>query len=230
MDDWRVFLYPIGFLSSLAFGARFLLQWMTSEWKKESTVTPAFWKISLVGNLLLLAHSSIQMQFHVALIQTCNGFISWRNLNLMQPSDKQATFGQAKMILSALILAITSLFYLQALFFSEMGFDLFRIPVTPWSREEQVSPLWHALGMTGLLLFNSRFWVQWWNAERHQNSYLGPSFWWLSLIGDAICLAYFNHLGDPVNLIGPLLGLIPYIRNLMLLRKTKLAANQLKSP
>jgi lipid-A-disaccharide synthase len=49
---------------------------------------------------------------------------------------------------------------------------------------------------------------------------LGAQFWWLSLVGDLMTLAYFTQIYDPVNIVGPALGLIPYIRNLMLLRQS----------
>jgi len=224
-DQWRALLYYVGFLSSLAFGARFLVQWIGSERQKRSVVTPLFWKLSLLGNITLLSHSFIQMQLHVFLVQTGNAVISWRNLNLMQPPTKQASFRTTLRILIGAILLGTCLYLLQYAFLGEPG-PLFRIPITPWntSQDSETSPLWHVLGFTGLILFNSRFWVQWWGAELQHQSYLGPAFWWLSLIGDTLCLAYFARLGDPVNLVGPLFGLIPYIRNLMLLKKTKQTA------
>lgn len=220
-DLWREHLYFLGFLSSFAFGGRFLLQWITSEYRKESVVPPAFWILSLLGNLLLLFHSFIQIQFHVFLIQTCNAVISWRNLNLMQPPARHFSFKSTVIFLFGAVAAASCCFLLQSFFLSEGSEALFRIPITPWHRniEEQIPPLWHVLGFGGLLLFNSRFWVQWWFSEKRDASYLGASFWWLSLIGDTFCLMYFARLGDPVNLIGPLIGLIPYIRNLMLLNK-----------
>jgi lipid-A-disaccharide synthase len=71
----------------------------------------------------------------------------------------------------------------------------------------------------GLALFSTRFWIQWWCAEQEKKSYLSGSFWWISLIGESLCLIYFLKIHDPVNSIGPAFGLIPYIRNLMLIYK-----------
>lgn len=218
-ESWRTLLYSLGFLSSVAFGARFLVQWLDSERKGKSVVTPLFWRLSLAGNLLLMTHSFIQVQFHVFLIQVCNAVISWRNLNLMRPPAQQVTLQTTLQILICSLIALSGAFLLQY----DPDIPLFRIPVNPWNPhpEVEIPPLWHVLGACGLLLFNSRFWVQWWYAEKEHQSTLGPSFWWLSLIGDLLCLLYFSRLGDPVNLIGPALGLIPYIRNLMLLRTLK---------
>lgn len=219
IEDWRALLYNLGFLSSLVFGARFLYQWLDSERKKQSVVTPLFWRLSLLGNCLLLTHALIQMQLHVFLIQLCNALISWRNLNLMREKIPLRNFLQRAAL--CLILGL-------ALYFSQiawLGFDipLFRIPANPWQTlpDEPISWLWHLFGMGGLLLFNSRFWVQWWFAEKDQKSSLGPAFWWISLVGDGCCLIYFAKISDPVNLIGPALGLIPYLRNLMLISRRR---------
>lgn len=65
-EFWRIQLYCLGFVSAFAFGGRFLLQWLTSEIKGQSTVPRSFWILSLVGNVSLLIHSIIQVQFHVA--------------------------------------------------------------------------------------------------------------------------------------------------------------------
>lgn len=214
-EFWRIQLYCLGFVSAFAFGGRFLLQWLTSEIKGQSTVPRSFWILSLVGNVSLLIHSIIQVQFHVALIQSCNAVISWRNLNLLKPPSERISFSTTWVYLIASVTITTLLFLLQN------PSDLFRVPVAPWQTEGagSVPMSWHVMGTIGLVLFNSRFWVQWWSAERQGRSYLGPAFWWISLIGDALCLVYFIPIKDSVNLIGPIFGLIPYIRNLMLLRK-----------
>lgn len=214
-EFWRIQLYCLGFVSAFAFGGRFLLQWLTSEIKGKSTVPRSFWILSLIGNISLLIHSIIQVQFHVALIQSCNAVISWRNLDLLKPPMERTSFGKTWAFLIASVTVTTLLFLVQN------PDDLFRIPVAPWQSEGVGSmPLsWHLIGTVGLILFNSRFWVQWWSAERQGRSYLGPAFWWISLIGDALCLVYFIPIKDSVNLIGPIFGLIPYVRNLMLLSK-----------
>lgn len=222
-EQLRELLYPLGFLSALAFSARMLLQWLKSEVKGESLVTPAFWKLSLCGNLLLLTHAFIQAQFHVCLVQACNAVISWRNLNLMQPRAQQITMLRAIFILIAAIAMTVCAFLLQAHFFSDSVTEWFRIPATPWqvNAGKQASFLWHLIGFFGLVLFSSRFWLQWWFAEKHKKSYLGSSFWWCSLAGESLCLIYFLRIGDPVNFIGPAFGLIPYLRNLMLLSRQR---------
>ena len=221
IDQWREWLYPLGFLAAIAFSSRMLLQWITSEIKGRSVVMPAFWKLSLCGNILLALHSLIQVQFHVCLIQVCNAIISWRNLNLMQLPEKQISMRQTIGILFMGGFTVLTIFWLNGYFFLTNTEAWFRIPSTPWQINAtlQIGFGWHLLGFLGLALFSSRFWIQWWCAEQRKTSYLSGSFWWISLLGESLCLIYFLKIHDPVNSIGPAFGLIPYIRNLMLIYK-----------
>jgi lipid-A-disaccharide synthase-like uncharacterized protein len=224
IDGWREILYPLGFLSALAFGARFILQWIKSEIRQKSVVTSSFWKLSLVGNSMLFLHSFIQMQFHVCIIQVINGVISWRNLNLMRASSRHWRTRSVMMLLALLLGATLLLFAIQESFVLDSGSAWFRIPSHSWNAAPlSIDYFWHLFGFAGLVLFNSRFWLQWWHAEKTQTSTLGYSFWWISLIGAFCSIIYFARIQDPVNLIGPAIGIIPYIRNLMLLSKSKSA-------
>lgn len=222
MDDWRTILYPLGFLSALFFGARFIIQWYQSEKKGKSVVTPIFWYLSLVGNFLLGVHTFLQAQYPICLIQVCNGVISWRNLDLMK-NKHHLSLKMVFVLLILSILFVTGAFWIQSQFFLTKENAWFRIPSIPWddSSPNSVSWLWHLLGTVGYVLFSSRFWVQWWDAEMNLHSALPLSFWWLSLFGALFSSAYFLRIHDLVNLIGPLIGLIPYSRNLMLIYKDK---------
>lgn len=220
-DGWRELLYPLGFLAALAFTSRMLVQWVGSEMKGKSCVTPLFWKLSLCGNVLLAVHGFIQVQFHVCAIQACHAVISWRNLNLMQAKEQQITFKRTiLLILLAAFLTFMAFAWQGAYLLQEQG-AWFRIPTTPWQKASStpISMAWHLFGFAGMLLFSSRFWVQWWCSEKRRESYLGPFFWWLSLIGEGISLIYFLSIGDAVNFIGPMCAFIPYVRNLLLIYK-----------
>ena len=228
MEEWRALVYPLGFLSSLAFGARFIVQWFESEKKGISIVTQSFWQLSLAGNILLTMHSMIQGQFHVAIAQTCNSVISWRNLNLMQTKKPPVSLYAVISILIACCTFTFLFFVAQHMLSSSENEIWFRVPLAPWESEKSynLSFGWHVLGFAGYLLFSSRFWIQWWFVEKAAKSYLPLSFWWISLIGAIMSNIYFLYIGDIVNLIGPLIGLVPYIRNLMLIYKTKRMAQE----
>lgn len=81
--------------------------------------------------------------------------------------------------------------------------------------------LWLAVGLFGQALFMMRFVVQWIHSERHQKSIIPVSFWYLSLVGGLIVLAYGLHKAEPVIILGQLPGTFVYARNLMLIYRER---------
>ena len=81
--------------------------------------------------------------------------------------------------------------------------------------------LWLALGLGGQLLFFGRFLAQWIASERAGRSTVPPVFWWLSLGGSALLLAYALHRRDPVFVLGQAGGSLIYLRNLQLLSRER---------
>ena len=57
--------------------------------------------------------------------------------------------------------------------------------------------LWIVIGFTGQILFGGRFLIQWISSERRGESVIPVGFWYLSLGGSVILLAYAIHRGDP---------------------------------
>lgn len=222
MEHLRILLYPLGFLSAFIFGLRLFLQWFQSEKARESIVGPSFWKLSLAGNILLVVHSFIQIQFHVCVIQGCNAIISWRNLNLMQTRKPPISFFAMVMLLAAGVVLTVFSFTIQGWWMNSSS-DWFRIPTAPWQSQasRSIPFIWHIIGSLAYVLFSSRSWVQWWLAEKAHTSLLPPSFWWLSLIGALFSVLYFTYISDIVNLIGPAIGMVPYTRNLIMIYRSK---------
>lgn len=208
-EELRVILYPLGFISTIAFTLRFIIQWLESEKAKRSTVSLSFWWMSLFGNLSLLIHSIIQGQYFVCLVQGINAVISVRNINLMH--KKHWTLRTVIFLHLSTIFFITGFFLLQE--------EWFRVPLHLFQTHKiQVSLGWNLVGFLGVVLFASRFWIQWISAEHSHHSSLELPFWWLSVIGATLSSLYFAFIQDYINLIGPLFGLIPYCRNLFLMR------------
>ncbi|MFM1887178.1 MAG: hypothetical protein RL026_2335 [Pseudomonadota bacterium] len=84
-----------------------------------------------------------------------------------------------------------------------------------------VGLLWIAIGLSGQLLFTGRMLVQWLASERAGRSHVPEAFWWMSLGGSSLLLAYFVWRVDVVGILGQLAGWGVYVRNLMLLARTR---------
>jgi lipid-A-disaccharide synthase-like uncharacterized protein len=66
-------------------------------------------------------------------------------------------------------------------------------------------------------------------SERQKKSVVPISFWYFSLSGSFLLLAYAIHRQDPVFILGQSLGFIIYIRNLVLINREKKGKNFDKS-
>lgn len=77
---------------------------------------------------------------------------------------------------------------------------------------------WVIIGLAGQAMFMLRFLVQWVASERARRSLIPVSFWYFSLAGAAVLLAYAIYRKDPVFILGQALGFIVYLRNLRLIR------------
>lgn len=73
----------IGFLGQFVFGARFLIQWICSELKKESHIPLVFWYLSIGGGVILLSYA-IWRKDPVFIVGQSTGLIVYiRNLILI---------------------------------------------------------------------------------------------------------------------------------------------------
>jgi lipid-A-disaccharide synthase-like uncharacterized protein len=82
-------------------------------------------------------------------------------------------------------------------------------------------PVWSIVGLAGQFTFGGRFILQWIVSEYKKRSYVPVAFWYLSLLGSFILLAYSFHKKDPIFILGFLLNSAIYIRNLHLIYKHK---------
>jgi lipid-A-disaccharide synthase-like uncharacterized protein len=80
---------------------------------------------------------------------------------------------------------------------------------------------WLIIGFLGQALFTARFVVQWLVSERKRDSVVPVAFWWLSLLGGGALLSYAISRRDPVIMVGQAMGLLVYVRNLMLVNKAR---------
>lgn len=86
---------------------------------------------------------------------------------------------------------------------------------------------WAYVGIIAQALFTGRFLVQWIASERAGRSVVPFSFWILSISGGTLLLVYALYRRDPVFILGQGLGVVIYVRNLVLVlreRRAKAAA------
>ena len=81
--------------------------------------------------------------------------------------------------------------------------------------------LWLGVGFVGQIAFTGRFILQWLYSEYKKRSVIPVSFWYLSIVGSTLLLAYAIYREDPVFIVGQAFGTIVYFRNLQLIAKSK---------
>lgn len=81
---------------------------------------------------------------------------------------------------------------------------------------------WKAVGWLGNGVFFSRFFVQWYATEKRRQVVVPSAFWWLSIAGSMLLLAYAAfYQRDSVFIFAYAFTWIPYIRNLMIHYRAK---------
>ncbi|MBU1259565.1 MAG: lipid-A-disaccharide synthase N-terminal domain-containing protein [Planctomycetes bacterium] len=86
-------------------------------------------------------------------------------------------------------------------------------------KELSQEPVWTAVGFVGQIAFGGRFVLQWIASEVKKRSHVPIGFWYLSLVGSLILLAYSIHRCEPVFILGFSLNTVIYVRNLHLIYK-----------
>jgi len=85
---------------------------------------------------------------------------------------------------------------------------------------------WLAFGLAAQLAFAARFLVQWIASERAGKSVVPMAFWFFSIAGGLLTLIYGLVKREPVIILGQLLSNIIYIRNVMLIIKSRQRESQ----
>lgn len=74
--------------------------------------------------------------------------------------------------------------------------------------------VWALIGFFGQFMFSMRFIMQWIASEKAKKSVMPEVFWYFSLAGGLIVLAYAIHKQDIVFIFGQGLGVFIYLRNI----------------
>ncbi|MDQ2991090.1 MAG: lipid-A-disaccharide synthase N-terminal domain-containing protein [Pseudomonadota bacterium] len=89
---------------------------------------------------------------------------------------------------------------------------------------------WLLVGFGGQGLFMLRLVIQCLHSERQRLSVIPVSFWYLSVAGALVLLAYAVHRRDPAFIAGQLVGVAIYLRNLALIRGARAGARAAPAP
>ena len=85
---------------------------------------------------------------------------------------------------------------------------------------------WLVFGLAAQLAFAARFLVQWIAGERAGKSVVPLAFWFFSIGGGLMTLIYGLVKREPVIIFGQLLSNIIYVRNVMLIFKSRQRESQ----
>lgn len=78
--------------------------------------------------------------------------------------------------------------------------------------------VWLGIGLLGQALFGARFLVQWIYSEIRGRSRVPHLFWYLSVAGGVLLLSYAIHRRELPFILGEVVTLLIFTRNLQLLR------------
>jgi lipid-A-disaccharide synthase-like uncharacterized protein len=192
----------LGWIGNVCFFSRFLVQWALSERARRSLTPAVFWYLSLVGTTCFSVYSLHQHENVLVAGFALNGLIYARNLWMQRRADTRTVSPRvAALVALAVVAALAWGAFLDLDTHPESGLE------------------WIVCAAFGQAIWSSRFVLQWWHSERAGESHFPPVFWWLSLVGNALLLAYAVHLRDPIYIAGFVPGPLVQVRNLMLQRR-----------
>lgn len=95
------FWLVVGFAGQAIFTARFLVQWIASERKRDSVVPTAFWWLSIFGGFTLLSYAIWRQDPVIIAGQSMGVFIYARNLMLVSKRARRARKEETRAAASA---------------------------------------------------------------------------------------------------------------------------------
>jgi len=184
--------------------SRFLIQWIASERARKTVAPRLFWWLSVLGAIFagsytwLIGEPVLFLSYVLALA------IYLRNLTLGKgPKRRPAPLTWT--LSAAVVLGVTLV---------ALGMRGLRVPTGE-------GRAWTAVAVIGASIWSSRFVVQWLKSERRGESYFPKTFWWLSLVGNALLLAYVCHIRNIGLIAGYAIGPLVQVRNLMIAYSAK---------
>jgi lipid-A-disaccharide synthase-like uncharacterized protein len=195
-------LYALGFFAQALFGARSIVQWYLSEREKKVVSPTLFWVFSLIGSTLFLIYGLIRHDIVILIGQVISFYIYVRNLQL------KGAWISVPILFRSFILFVPPAF----LFLAYQQASLF-------SFEKGFAPI-IIIGVVGQLLLNCRYLYQWYFSEKAKQSVLPLGFWIISALASVMIIAYSIYRKEPVLLVAQSMGVLLYLRNIFIYRKS----------
>lgn len=214
MNRFDLGVYGLGLLAQGLFSARILVQWVKSERAGRVVSPTSFWTFSLLASFLLMAYGVLRHDLVIIGGQVISYFIYMRNLQFKDVWSGLPGWFRWSSVLFPLLAMLWLLFG-----------DMYSLRYI-WENSEVSNGLllW---GGAGQVIFTLRFVYQWFRSEKLQESILPKGFWVISLIGSLMIVSYAVMRLDPVLLLGQVVGVVAYSRNLYLgLQEHKAAPSQ----
>ncbi|HOE94983.1 MAG TPA: lipid-A-disaccharide synthase N-terminal domain-containing protein [Candidatus Sumerlaeota bacterium] len=185
-----------GLIGNLLFSARVLVQWIASERSGRSVVPVSFWWISLVATLIHIVYAYARDDIPMILGSAVTLIPYVRNLRIAHAPDHAPRSAGPLIVLSIVLSCAPAVFL--------------------FGREEYLGGLFW-FGLLGNVVYRGRFFVQWVQSETQRRSVMTLSFWYVSLLGSLMLLAYALLRGDFVFILSFLFNVVPYGRNVILI-------------
>jgi lipid-A-disaccharide synthase-like uncharacterized protein len=185
------------------FSSRVLVQWFASERAHRPVAPRIFWALSIAGAVLMGAYSILCGEIVMLPSYVVTSLIYLRNLQIGRDGPGAKRSSPISLVFLGLALAIVP----------------YAVGLLDTQGRAWASLPWLALAIAGQALWIGRFVVQWRHAELHGKSEFPAAFWWLTIAGSTLLLAYSLHRGDHVFIFGFLMSWVAPARNLMLHHK-----------
>lgn len=180
--------------------SRFLIQWIASERAGRTEAPRIFWWLSVLGSVFAGLYTWVIGEPVLLLSYVLVLAIYVRNLSLREgrPAKPRTS------LVPTLALALVAWGLV-------VWFGMRDLEVPAGERRA-----WAVVAVIGTAIWSSRFVVQWLKSERRGVAYFPKTFWWLSLVGNTLLLAYVIHLGNAGLIAGLAIGPVVQVRNLMI--------------
>lgn len=195
--------FLIGLIGQGFFFARTLVQWLLSEHYKKVLSPSLFWVFSLTGACVFFFYGWLRNDFSIILGQSITYFIYIWNLKIKGAWNKIPIW--IRLVL----------YLLPAVLIGYFTRDINHFALTFFGRKDIPFGL-IVFGSVGQIIFTLRFVYQWYYSYHKHYSILPAEFWYISLLGSFIIIIYAIIRHDLVLMLGQSVGLIAYIRNVMI--------------